>query len=387
MRWSQTFKIAIKSIMSTKMRSFLTMLGIIIGVASVTILVAITQGTTRAVTDSISEMGSTRLSGRISSDSLDLTLEDLRSLEGSGNVDAISPLISSSIQTQSGQKTYRATVEATTPNYDRIQDLTVENGRFFNEVDLEYLNYVAVIGTTVSENLFATHLGVGNYIEMNGKKFLVVGVLAESGSDMSGSYNEKILIPFTTGQRLFGSDSIDNFYAVADSPETVDNAIQSLETYLYLRTQDENSYSVYSQSQILETMSSVTNTLSLMLAGIAGISLIVGGIGIMNIMLVSVTERTKEIGIRKSIGGRRSDIMIQFLIEAITLSLMGGLIGIGIGFLGTGITNLALGTGGKMDPQISIIALSFAVFIGIIFGIYPAMKASKLRPIDALRYE
>ena len=387
MKLNQTFKIAFKAIMSSKMRSFLTMLGIIIGVASVTLLVAIAQGTTRAVTDSISGMGSTRLTCRISTDNADLTLENLAALEGSGSVSLVAPMLSSNVTTEAGGNTYNASIEATTPNYRDIQALRIADGRFFNEVDLEYLNYVAVIGTTVSENLYATRNAIGNEIEINGKKFLVIGVLEESGSDTTGSYDERVLIPFTTGQRLFGSNTISNFYATADSAETVNAAKTTLESYLYSLTADENAYSVYSQTQILETMSSVTDTLTLMLGGIAGISLIVGGIGIMNIMLVSVSERTREIGIRKSIGARRKDILIQFLIEAITLSLMGGLLGIGIGFGGTELANLLMGTNGRMELWISVIALSFSVVIGIGFGIYPAMKASKLRPIDALRYE
>lgn len=388
MRITQAFKMALMAITSSKMRSFLTMLGIIIGVTSVTMLVSIAQGSTRSVTDRISSMGSTLLTCRITTqDDLGITLDSLLKLEGSGNVAKVAPLITSSVTTKGGGTTYATSIQGTTPEYLDIEGLSVSDGRFFNQVDMEYMNYVAVVGTDVADNLFSTRNCLGNYVEISGKKFLIIGVLTSSGSTTAGSKDDRIIIPFTTAQRLMKTKIITNFYATADSAKTVDKAKYTLESYLYSLTKDETSYSVFSESAVLSTMASVTNTLSLMLGGIACISLLVGGIGIMNIMLVSVSERTREIGVRKAIGAKRRDIMVQFLIEAMTISILGGVFGIVMGWAGIQIVAVVMNSTMTMSVPIALMALAFSVAVGVIFGLYPASKASRLRPIDALRYE
>jgi len=244
-----------------------------------------------------------------------------------------------------------------------------------------------VVGVDAAENLYSTSNCIGNYVEISGKQFLIIGVLTSEGSTTSGSKDDRIIIPFTTAQRLMKIKNITNIYAAADSSDTVDAAQYSLESYLYSLTKDEDSYSVYSESAVISTMTSVSNTLSLMLGGIACISLLVGGIGIMNIMLVSVSERTREIGIRKSIGARRHDIMTQFLIEAMTISILGGLLGVLTGLIGIEIVAVVMNSALTMSAPVALMALLFSIAVGVIFGLYPASKASRLRPIDALRYE
>lgn len=384
----QAIRMALVSILSSKMRSFLTMLGIIIGVISVTILVSIVQGTVTSVTGSISDMGSTLVTCTITADDPpDLTLEDLAELEGEGSVDLVAPMISSTVTTIADDTTYSTTVQGTTTSYLDIEGLAVADGRFFNDVDLEYENYVCVVGTDVAENLFSTRSCVGNYLEMSGKKFLIVGVLEYSGSDSSGSKDDCVIIPFTTAQKLLQVTDITEFYASADSSDTVTTAQATLEKYLYILTADEDSYSVYSETEVLDTISSVTNTMALMLGGIASISLLVGGIGIMNIMLVSVSERTREIGIRKSIGAKRRNILTQFLVEALTLSIIGGLIGLVLGKVGIVIASILMNSEYELSIPVALAAMAFSMVIGIIFGLYPAFKAARLKPIDALRYE
>ncbi len=384
----QAIRMALVSILSSKMRSFLTMLGIIIGVTSVTMLVSIAQGTSQSVTSKISDMGSTLLTCRITSDDVpDIKLDDLMTLEGKGSVNLVAPMLSSSVTAKGNDETYSTTIQGTTPEYLEIEGLSVADGRFFNEVDQEYKNYVCVVGTDVAENLFSTRNCVGNSIEVSGKKFLIIGVLTYSGSDTSGSKDDCIIIPFTTAQRLLKESDITQFYASATSSGTVDAAQQTLEAYLYDLTADEDSYSVYSETEVLDTMSSVTNTLSLMLGGIASISLLVGGIGIMNIMLVSVSERTREIGIRKSIGAKKRNILTQFLVEALTLSVIGGLIGLILGKIGIVAAAILMDSELSMSIPVALAAMGFSVVIGIVFGLYPASKAARLKPIEALRYE
>ncbi len=388
MKWTQAFKMAFRAISGNKMRSFLTMLGIIIGVLSVTALVALGEGSSSAVTDQITSLGTNMITVSVRSQrDVHVKLEELMELRGQGGVSGIAPTLSSSLTLKAGTNTHDTTVEGTTPDYETIRNVSVASGRFIIDMDVSRRNAVAVVGVDVADELFGHRDVVGESIRIDGRKYAIVGVLEEKGENEMLSTDDYVLIPFTTAQRHFKNTTISSFYASAATEESVDTAVSSLESFMYRKTGDEDGYSVTSQSQLLDVMSSVTGTLTLMLAGIAGISLLVGGIGIMNIMLVSVTERTREIGIRKAIGAQRLDIMSQFLIEAVVLSLVGGIIGLGLGYLVSyGLSSL-MGIKMVVSNQVAGLALLFSMVVGVVFGCYPANKASKLLPIEALRYE
>ena len=266
-------------------------------------------------------------------------------------------------------------------------NFNLDYGRFLLESDITYRQKVAVIGKEVVDELFPFQNPLGEKITINGQKFVVVGVLQEKGTSMRGSSDNKVVIPITTGQRLLGSTEIRTVYLTASSSEVVDTVISQLQSRLVKKFKSEDNFNIFSQTEMLSTVSEVTGTMTAMLGGIAGISLIVGGIGIMNIMLVSVTERTREIGIRKAIGAKKSDILIQFLIESVVLSGMGGLLGLITGIAGSGMISGLVGFETVISPRILIIAIAFSVFVGVFFGIYPANKAARLNPVDALRYE
>jgi putative ABC transport system permease protein len=266
-----------------------------------------------------------------------------------------------------------------------VAGLELESGRSIVPSDLEWRTYVAVIGTEIAGELYESYDVIGETFTMSGHTFTIVGLIAESGSNASGSLDSNILIPLTTAQRVADSTAITTAYVKAASTSDVAMA-QALTEYAMLNlTHDEEAYTVYNMTELLDTLDDVMSTLSLMLGGIAAISLLVGGIGIMNIMLVSVAERTREIGIRKAIGARRSHIMLQFLIEACVLSILGGLLGLGLSALGLRIFVIVADMAITMEWRAVVAALVFCIFIGVVFGSYPAAKASKMTPIDALQ--
>lgn len=388
----QSLKMAWSAILSNKMRSFLTMLGIIIGVVSLVVLVSIVSGATDSVTEQINSIGTNLLTVRITDDKENpLKLSELSEIAEKEEIGETAPIAQTGATAKSGYTSDDITVYGTTGAYYNIQGLTLAAGRFLKKSDMDNNTYVAVLNQTAAEEIFGTTNVIGEEISLDGRGFRIVGVLAEEESAVSSltSSTLEAYIPYTTIIRMADNIfHITSFYASSADEDSMDAAESTLKTWMLERFgNDEDAFTIINQSALMETMGSVTNTLALMLGGIAGISLLVGGIGIMNIMLVSVTERTKEIGIRKAIGAGRASIMMQFLIEALMVSLMGCLAGI---VLSVGILYLAGMAMEEMSFHISMgvvwVAVGFSVLIGVVFGIYPAGKAAGKQPIEALRY-
>ena len=391
----ETVKMAFKAIWGNKVRSFLTMLGVIIGVMSVTVLMAIGQGTTSSVTDSISSMGTNMISVTIQTrrfgfgmnkssrsssakGTVILKAEDVLALKDNEYIQYVSPTVSGSLTVKAGSTNTTASIMGVYPDYANIVSTELASGRYIIDADVENRSTVCVIGPDLAEDLFGNTNVVGNTLHVNGRMFKIVGVLDGTSSTL--------VLPFTLAQRMLESTSITSFYVAATDSTVVSAAQTAVERFLYKKYQDDSTYSIMNQEEMLAAMEETAGTLSLMLGGIAGISLLVGGIGIMNIMLVSVTERTREIGIRKAIGAKRRNILLQFLIESVVLSGMGGLLGL---LLGYGLMHLLesyMGMSVTASAGVAQLAMGFSMFVGVVFGLYPANKASKLKPIDALHY-
>jgi putative ABC transport system permease protein len=405
MRVENLIKIASKSILKNRMRSLLTMLGIIIGVAAVIVMVAIGQGAQARILNNISSLGTNLLMilpgasnmggiNRGAGSMGSLTLEDAERLAQDATlVSAVSPIVQTGAQVIGGGNNWNTSVTGVSVTYPQIRDWSVASGTFFTERDVKGRAKVAVLGQTVVDNLFPDQDPIGQLIRIRNVPFRVIGVLATKGQNARGmDQDDVILAPYTTVYyRLSGSQYIRMIMASAISTEQMDAAEEQitslLRSYHRLSPGEEDDFRVRSQTEITQMVSETTNVLTMLLGSIAGVSLIVGGIGIMNIMLVSVTERTHEIGLRLAVGARGTDVLTQFMVEAIVLSLIGGIIGI---LLGAGVS-FALHTFTQMTPKISplfvLIAFGFSGAVGIFFGFYPARKASALNPIDALRYE
>ncbi len=390
----QSFKMAVKAIAGNKMRSFLTILGVVIGVVAIVVLVSIGQGANSSVVESIEGMGTNLITANINARRMNpIDLGSLNELAQNENISYVAPIASVSGTVKAGATTYDdGVVQGTTPGYESIRNWTVAEGRFLQQPDIDNRSFVAVIGSEAATEMYGTTHAVGE-TSANGYTITVVGVLAEVGSSASGSNDNQILIPFTLAQRLSNQTSISSFYVSAVSSSQVTQAQAAVESYLEKAFENYNTrsfgtqYSVFNQTEMLSTLSETTNTLTLMLGGIAAISLLVGGIGIMNIMLVSVSERTREIGIRKAIGAARGNILMQFLIESLVVSLMGGLLGLAISVAAVKALAPVLQITLTIPVNVAWMAIGFSVFIGVVFGMYPANKASKLRPIEALHYE
>ncbi len=392
MGFSQAFKLAFKSLSGSKMRAFLTMLGIIIGVASVIILVSLMQGMTGEVTSMFEDMGTNTLTvtvtGRGSSRTVDVN--DMYGLyeDNTDVFSAISPTVSVMGQVKNGtdSDSFSSTsVSGVSEQYAEIGKLTLAEGRFISYTDLNDRNKVAVVGSYINNTVFGGK-AVGQTLKVNGNIVTIVGALEEKDDSSSGSSDDCLYLPYTTASKLtFGMISSYTFATKDSSLNSRGTSI--IESKLYSVFQNSDYYSITDMQSIVDSMNEMTGMMTMVLVGIAGISLLVGGIGIMNIMLVSVTERTREIGIRKSLGAKRRDIMRQFVIEAGTTSALGGVIGIVLGAVIAVIAGKIIGL--NATPSVSAIALSFgvSVFIGVFFGFMPANKAAKLNPIDALRYD
>lgn len=404
----QSMKMAWHAVVSNKLRSFLTMLGIIIGVVALIVLVSIANGATSSVTDQISSMGSSYLTVTITDDKGNpLRLKKLSDFCEPEEVDEVAPVSWTSVTAKTSYSNGTMTLTGTTGSYADIQGLELFSGRFLKQTDIDNNSYVVVITKDTATELLGRVDAVGESIKLNGKSFLVVGVLSDStsltqgaavtsssDSDDSDSSSSSVqlegYIPFSTMTRLADNVlDVTMFYASGTDEDSLEPAENALTELLMERFgEDEDAFSIVDQSEIMEAMSSVTNTMSLMIGGIAAISLLVGGIGIMNIMLVSVTERTREIGIRKAIGAGRETIMLQFLIEALLVSLMGCLAGIGLSWVILKVAAVVMKNSMSftMDMKVVWLSVAFSVLIGVLFGLYPANKAASKKPIDALRY-
>jgi putative ABC transport system permease protein len=406
MNISNLFKIAIRALVRNKLRAILTMLGIIIGVASVIAMLAIGEGTKKNIQEQMSSMGTNLIMimpnmqqrGGVSlgaSSSMVLKMSDVETLRNeSVYLAEVSPQVSANGQVIYGNQNTQTTVYGVSEEYLAIRKLTIESGRIFNAGEVRGMSKVCILGQTVIEELFGEGSDpVGMTIRIKNLPFEIIGTLEDKGeSGMGQDQDDLILAPYTTVQRrLAAIDYINGIYASAVSEEksavAIDEVTEILRRTHKLKESEEDDFRVMSQSELLETVSSITDIMTYLLGAIAGISLLVGGIGIMNIMFVSVTERTREIGLRMSIGGRGQDILRQFLVESIIMSILGGALGVIFGYLiGIGAGKL-MGSPAVVTTQSVIFAFAVCFAIGVFFGWYPARKAANLNPIDALRYE
>ena len=409
------FGIAIKSLLSNKLRSALTMLGMIIGVGAVIVLMSVGQGLQNYITSSFEEMGTNLLFVTPANPNApgitamapgyataSLTMDDAEAIRGIRSVVAVNPTNENFVKLIAGNKSVSVVIEGTTPEFQQLYDFKIASGRYISEVDIARRDMVVVLGSKTAEDLFGGDDPVGQQAKMRDKRFTIIGVLEPRGMSSFGfSWDEIVITPITTFQvRLFsqttpsGQDAVQSIAVQAATAEMMDEIIEDVETLLRKRhridADEDDDFAVMSLSQMLGTFETITLALTVFLGLIGSISLLVGSIGIMNIMLVSVTERTREIGLRKAVGAKRRDILMQFLLEAAILSLSGGAIGLTFAWAAAwGVSQIDLG-GFKIDaavsPLIVLVAVLVSVFIGLVSGIYPAMRAARLNPIDALHY-
>lgn len=402
--YKESFLMAWASLIANKMRSILTMLGIIIGVAAVIALVSIGNGVKQDIQNSISSLGSNLLmvmpgaprtpGVRPSQGSMkSLKVSDYQAISKLDGVKAASPYTANSYVTIYQSKNWTTTVSGVSSNFQDVNNWTMAEGLFISSKNVENRERVAVVGQTVVKNLFAGEDPVGKEIRVKNIPFRVIGVLNSKGNGTMGNdQDDVIFIPYTTAmERVEGVDYLRMVYVVASDDNGIDRLQSDIEKLLRVRhsIKDTNldDFNIQNMKSIMETMEQTTGTLTLFLGAVAAISLVVGGIGIMNIMLVSVTERTREIGIRKALGATYFVIVTQFLIEAVVISLMGGLIGIALGIGASKLIGLASGMSTVISVPTIVLSFAFSMAIGLVFGIYPARKAAKLNPIDALHYE
>lgn len=406
MNFFELMRVSLRALFANKLRSILTMLGIIIGVSAVIAMVAIGNGASQSVSSRVQGLGSNLLivspgqsnSGGVrggSGSANTLEMEDVPKVKAAGSaVKMVAPTVSSNAQVVYGKGNTSTSVMGTTTEYATIRNIQIVQGRFITEEDIEKSSRVAVVGPTVVENLLGDANAdiIGKSIKLNNVPFLVVGVTVSQGSSGATNNDDTIFAPISTVQsRLTGSKAVRQIYIEAASAdlmtEAQDEVTYALQTAHKIPTGQPNDFTVTNQAEVLETMKEISQTMTMLLAGIAAISLLVGGIGVMNIMLVSVTERTREIGIRKAIGAKGKDILSQFLIEAVVLSVIGGLIGILLGWGGAILVSKVFSMAASVSLSSVGMAFGFSAMIGIVFGVVPARKAANMDPIEALRYE
>ena len=402
--YKESFLMAWASLVANKLRSLLTMLGIIIGVAAVIALVSIGNGVKQDIEDSISSLGSNLLvvmpgaprtpGVRPSQGSMkSLKISDYEAIAKLEGVKAASPMTNGSYVVIYQNKNWTTSVAGVNSNFQDVNNWTMTSGRFFSDKNVQNRERVAVVGQTVVKNLFTDEDPVGKEIRVKNIPFRVIGVLKSKGNGTMGNdQDDTVLIPYTTSmERVEGIDYLRMVYVVAKDDEGIDRLQADIENLLRVRhnIKDTNldDFNIQNMKSIMETVAQTTGTFTLFLGAVAAISLVVGGIGIMNIMLVSVTERTREIGVRKALGATYSVIVTQFLIEAVVISLMGGFIGIAFGIGASKVIGMVSGMSTIVSVPTIIMSFAFSMAIGLIFGIYPARKAAKLNPIDALHYE
>jgi len=399
---------ALESLNSNRLRSTLTILGIVIGVGAVIAMLAVGAGAQSTITGSISGIGSNLLfvykGNSINSvlNAKSITTQDATALldqTQAPDVLAVAPMVSGSLQVTGNGEQTSTSIDGVTPDYETVRNATLSEGTFITEDNLLGQASVAIIGTDVAKKLFNGIDGlVGENIRINGQPFKVIGVLESKGGSSFGSQDNVVLVPMTTAQQRLlhrNTENVDMLMVQATSSSTVSQASDEVANILRIRHRTKagkDDFTIFSQQDIAATAQTITGVLTIFLGGIAGISLLVGGIGIMNIMLVSVTERTREIGLRKALGARKKDILTQFLTESSLLSLMGGVVGIGLGWLiGFIVGKIAAASGTPFTPVVGLnailLATIFSTAVGLFFGIYPANRAANLEPVEALRYE
>ncbi len=413
MRLDKALLVALTNLNANKMRSALTILGIVIGVAAVIAMVSIGRGVEASITARIQSVGTNLLfvypgrvqqAGAMSAPgaAASLTLDDAEAIAEAASVVGVAPVTQSRVQVVYLSQNTNASLLGVTPSYEWVSNVELTDGEFISESNLTARSMVVVLGSAVAETLFGgTEGAVGQTIRLNGQPYRVIGVLASRGGAGLESQDQQVLIPLTTAQtrltgpRFFGgSSSVSVINVQVADPSRIEAASEEIRAILRERhrvLEGDEDFIVQSQEDILAASTEISDTLTLFLGGIAAISLVVGGIGVMNIMLVSVTERTREIGIRKAVGARRQDILVQFLLESAILSLMGGIIGIGLGWVASRlIGQVQLGAAGVtpvVGLDVVLMATLFSVAVGLFFGVYPATRAAALNPIEALRYE
>ena len=388
----ELLRLAISRLRTSRLRAALTMLGVIIGVASVVALVGVGQGTTTNITDRLNSLGTNLLTVSPNGTDTTLTLEDSAAIAELDSVAAVAPEVSTSQTVAWGDETTDTTIVGTSSAYPTVRAYDVWTGSFLTDVTVDQGLRVAVLGTSTADDLGITADDVGTTITIGGIPFEVIGILQPKGGSGFQDPDDQVMVPVGVVQKYFvGGDDVRSIGVSVADPASMDATKDELTSLLRdrhdLAATDDDDFNIFDQTQLLEAASSITGTLTLLLGGIASISLVVGGIGIMNIMLVSVRERTREIGIRKAVGARGRDILAQFLVEALTLSLRGGLSGIAVGLaVSAGIGRIA-GWGFTFNPTTVAVAVLFSLAVGVVFGVWPARQAARLDPITALRAE